>query len=88
MKAYRDLSKELGREKLQELKFPEVHHYQQGGKEASLAGKMKTRPVRHSHNKSSHGVSNSVNVHTEYTCESNTLQMGSCLGPKALFLLT
>ena len=64
MKAYKDLSKEVGHLKLQELKFPEVKHYQPGGGETSLAGKMKTRPRRR------HPASSSLNGHTDYIGES------------------
>ena len=64
MKAYRDLSKEVGRLNLQELKFPE--HYEVGGKETSLAGKMKTRPKHHTAPVSNLDFAKGV---TEYMCK-------------------
>lgn len=66
MKAYRDLSKEVGRLNLQELKFPEVKHYEVGGHETSLAGKMKTRPKHHTAPASNLDFAKRI---TEYMCK-------------------
>ena len=71
MKAYRDLSKELGHTNLQVLKFPEVKNYEPGGMEASHVGKMKTRPKHHCrHYGTSSGANSATNTHTDYTCKS------------------
>ena len=53
MKAYRELAVDVGHSDLQELKYPELRHYEPGGKEASLAGKMRTRSKYSHHNKRS-----------------------------------
>ena len=53
MKAYRELAVDVGHSDLQELKYPELRHYEPGGKEASLAGKMRTRSKYSQHNKRS-----------------------------------
>lgn len=77
MKAYRELSKEIGHQKLPEVKFPEVRHYEPGGAEASLVGKVKTRPRRHHRylysNSGSPGSASLINSHTEYICECTML---------------
>ena len=66
MKGYKELSEEIRYQKLQELQFAEVKYYGQERKEASLAGKIRTRPVRS-------GVggygSSLIAGHTEYTCK-------------------
>lgn len=67
MKAYRDLSKEVGRLNLQELKFPEMKHYEVGGQGTSLAGKMKTRP-KHHHTDPDSKLDFSKGI-TEYMCK-------------------
>jgi hypothetical protein len=72
MKAYRDLSKELGHTSLQELKFPEVKNYEPGGQEPSHVGKLKTRP-KYRHFGATSGANFAANTHTEYTCESRDL---------------
>lgn len=61
MEAYRELSKEIGhRTKLQNLE-----HYEAGGKETSLVGKMRTGPLHsHGHRKDQqHHTSSSNNNH-------------------------
>ncbi len=71
MKAYSELSKEVGHQKLQELKFSEVKHYQPGGREASLAGKMKTRPRQSVRKYAAASTTPSLlNGHTDYIGES------------------
>lgn len=72
MKAYRELSKEISQLNLQEIKFPEVRHYEPARNEASLAGKMKTRR-RHRHNISP--GSTHTSSHTDYIGELATLHV-------------
>ena len=69
MKAYKELSQDIGHQKLPEVKYPEVKHYEPGGTEGSLVGKIKTRPRRHHrYLYSSAGVS-LINSHTEFMCK-------------------
>ena len=72
MKAYKELSKEMGHTTLREREL-EPMRYEPGGQETSLAGKMRTRP-KHSHKHSAlggvPGVSRGASTHTDYTCGS------------------
>lgn len=88
MKAYRELSKDVGHQKLQGLTFSEVEHYQPGGREASLAGKMKTKP-RHAVRKyaAASTTSSLLNGHTDYTGRRELVRMGDKRCENPLFLL-
>lgn len=81
MKAYRELSKEIGQQKLQEVKYPELMRCEPGGTEDSLVGKMKTRPRRHHRylysNSGCPAGSSLINSHTEYICECSVSVRGT-----------